>query len=318
MSTDFQALVSRHYSLETFSDQPLRLFFQPLDHFYHQNLEALAILADYLDRESPLGICRLVPNREGHFDTEINGVPSVLTTLPEPEQPEHPLGADLALLHRWTQGIDIGSFPEALVYQKTEGLAKSLDALGKKYTEVGNQRGSNFFEKSFIRNFPYFSGCGENAVQYLVDCALNYPAEPLTLSHFRFAGSESLYPENPATWVADDRSRDLAEWIRLTVWTQGGNELVGHVAQFLDAYESIFPLSLSVAGKMYGRLLFPLSYVECCERYLFGSSFEDRALLDDMLAMNEKKIEDNQRVLHYLGTRYPDLEKPEWLTAVSS
>lgn len=317
MPDDFQALVSRHYALDHSFDQPVSLFFQPLDRFFHHNLEALAILATYLQEQTPLNVCQLVPTRDGGFETAVNGAPSVLMQLPQDSDAEQPIGSALALLHRWTQGIDSRSFPEALVYQKTEGLARSLDTLGKKYTELGEGRNQNFFEKSFVSNFPYFSGVAENAVQFLVDCSFNYPPEPLTLTHYRFSGADSLFPENPATWVADDRSRDLAEWIRLTVWTHEREESLYEVAAFLDSYEAVFPLSLPVAGRMYGRLLFPLSYVECCERYLLGSSFEDRALLEDMLAMNERKIEDNQCILNYLGRRFPDLDVPEWIASLS-
>ncbi|MFX3616880.1 MAG: spore coat protein YutH [Sporolactobacillus sp.] len=316
MATDFQTLVNRHYQADSWDTVgTVRLFFQPVDHFYHQNLEALAILTDYLANQSRLPVCRMLRNREGQLGTEINGSLCVLMTLPQASnQKDRPLGKALAELHLLTTGVDGQSFPEGTVYQRTEGLTASVDQLGTKYNEIGSRSPKNSFERRFRQTFPYFSGCAENAIQYMVDGSLKYPrSESLAISHYRFAGFSSLYPENPATWVASERSRDLAEWLRLLAWTREKEEMLFSANQFLNEYEELYPLSEQAAASMFGRLLFPLSYVECCERYLAGESAQDHALLEDVLLTNENRTENTQQLLSYLGVRYPELEIPEWL-----
>lgn len=314
MTADFQALVSRHYALDRMGNQqPLRLLLQPVDHFYHQNIEALAILAEHVHEQSNLPVCRLLMNREGSLRTVFGSQPEVLTLLPDGPKESRNLGGDLATFHLLTRGLDPRSFPEAEGYQRTDGLAASLDALENKYDAIGREGAKSDFERLFFQSFPYFSGCGENAVQYLVDCDLDHAREPLVVTHFRFAGRASLYPENPATWVADERSRDLAEWLRLLVWTRDGGEVIDAAQEALDAYEAVFPLTTACAARLIGRLLFPLSYVECCERYLFGSEYEDRSLLTDVMSVNEQKTETYEQILTWLALRYSQLDVPEWL-----
>ncbi|WP_332236950.1 spore coat protein YutH [Sporolactobacillus sp. KGMB 08714] len=314
---DWPAVAGRKYRLQKEDTAHARFFFQPLHHFYHRNLEVLADIADNLALGT-IPVCRMFRNRENQYVTEVDGVPSVLMSLPdENRHPSLPLGAALADFHRRTALQDTQRFPESPVAGRTSEWVGRIDALAKKYTEIQTKKQTDFFEQRLLANFPYFSGCAENAIQLGVDTFIDHSyGETAVIGHFRFSGSESLYPENPAFWVADDRSRDLAEWLRMLAWTRSGPDQEAAAESFLNDYEARFPLTDPLAAHLFSRLLFPLSFLECCERYFSGSDREDRQLLEETIRANEEKAGNIESMLAFLTKRYANrFEAPEWLAS---
>ncbi|MCO7127319.1 hypothetical protein NIE88_16235 [Sporolactobacillus shoreicorticis] len=316
MSTpDWRSVVAKDYDL-SHTDGPIRLYFHPLNQFYHHNLEQLAGWADYLSIEAGLPVCRMVRNREGRYDTEANGESWVLMNPPQQtDRLERSAGATLAELHARTTGVDLAAFPESSVQSKIEHLENRLDALEKKYDVCRNEEQPSSFERVFTEHFPYFSGCAENAIQMAVDESINFPnAEPLCIGHYRFVDYERFPADNPAHWVVDDRSRDLAEGLRALTWQSARSDIEPAAAAFLDDYESFFPLSGPAIGKMYGRLLYPITFIECCERYFNGPANTDERELELVLRQGEEKAKDQERLLSFLADRYKDrFYAPEWL-----
>ncbi|WP_100487413.1 spore coat protein YutH [Sporolactobacillus pectinivorans] len=317
---NLQALVDQNYLLDVTETGSLRLFFQPADHFYHRNFEALAQAAEYLSQNTTLPYYRMVRTKKGGYTLDVNGTPSVLMVFPGERQiTDDHLGAMLAEFHISSQGADIRNFPESPLNSRIDGLSSRMDALGAKHREILKKKEPTTFERGFLGNFLYFSGCAENAIQYLVDTSLDFPnPEPMALSHYRFSGVDSLIPENPALWVADDRSRDLAEWLRLLAWNGEAPAQNTAAEAFLDDYENRFPLSRQTAANLFGKLLFPLPYVECCERYFFSQGREDRHLLNDVMLLNEDRAERQERMLYFLSRRYSAIKVPEWLARTSA
>lgn len=316
--TDWQAVAGREYRLQKEDTAHARFFFQPLHHFYHRNLEVLADMADYMALRMGVPVCRMFRNRENQYVTEVGGVPSVLMSLPDEKRyPSLSIGAALAEFHRRTALQDIQYFPESPVGGRVSEWINRMDALGKKYAEIQGKEHADFFEQSFLASFPYFTGCAENAIQLSVDTFIDHTdQETAVIGHFRFSGLESLYPENPAFWVADDRSRDLAEWLRILAWTRSGADQEAAAERFLDDYEAHFPLTDQLTANLFGRLLFPLSFLECCERYFSGSDQQDRQLLEETIRANEEKAGACESMLTYLTKRYAHrFEAPEWLAA---
>lgn len=314
--TDWQAVAGREYRLQEDQTLHTRFFFQPQDHFYHHNLEVLAGMAEELSLRQGIPVCRMFRNRKNQYISDVDGVPSVLMSLPETqERARLSTGATLAEFHRRTVLSDTQYFSESPAGTRTNNWIKRVNAIGKKYAEILQKNETVFFERSFMENFPYFSGCAENAIQLSVDASIDYqnPEAPV-IGHFRFSGMDSLYPENPAHWVVDDRSRDLAEWLRVLAWTRSGEDQGKTAELFLDEYEERFPLTEKVIANMFARLLFPLSYLECCERFFSGSAQQDRHLLEETIRMNEEKAGDCEALLAYLTKRYASrLKAPEWL-----
>lgn len=315
--TNFQALVDHNYILDVTETGSLKLFFQPADHFYHRNFEVLAQVADFLSQNTNLPFYRMIQTKTGQYTLEVNGIPSILMAFPEERNaPAVPIGTMLAEFHLRSQGADIRYFPESPFYSRANILSGRIDALEAKYKELQNKKERTAFEKGFISNFLYFSGCAENAIQYLVDVSIDYPnPEPIVLNHYRFSGAESLIPENPALWVADDRSRDLSEWLRLLAWNGEAHGIDAAADAFLDDYENQFPLSSQAAANLFGKLLFPLSYVECCERYFFSTGREDRHLLNELMRLNEERTANHEHILYYLSRRFQEIKVPEWIVS---
>lgn len=308
-NTDLQTIIDHHYALE---GDVRHFFFQPANHFFHRHLEALAGIADHLHQRG-IPVCRMVRNRRGQFTTNVDGVPSVLMTAvenrPESSQPE---GAALADIHLYTSGIDLRYFPESPLNGRREAMIRSMDALDNKYREITTKEEGSQLEQLFLDSFPYFSGCAENAIQYVTDVLMAFPvSEPAVVGHYRFSGRRSLYPENPAYWVVDNRSRDLAERLRLFVWTDTGDSMIDAARTFLDHYEARFPLNVPTASQIFARLLYPLSYIECCERFFFET--DDHQLLYRLMTENEERIPGYEKILRFLAGRYPGIKSPEWL-----
>ncbi|EST12964.1 hypothetical protein [Sporolactobacillus laevolacticus] len=312
---DWQSLVENAYDLQIM-DEPVSLFFQPINRFYHQNLDLLAQWADYLNVEKGLPICRLLRNREGQFGTEINGESWVLMSREQMRRDQGiTTGMMLAELHLQSSGIDVRAFPESPANSRTKDWEDRMDALERKYEECLSRKSQSAFEQIFLNNFPYFSGCAENAIQMNVDGFIDFPnQDPVCIGHYRYSNDDHVVDENPALWVVDDRSRDLAEGLRVLVWRTAKSYHEPDVFKFLDDYESRYPLTEHVIYNMYGRLLYPLAFVECCERYFFSSNSTDQRELELLLRHCEEKAEDNEQLLSLLAQRYDgQLQVPEWL-----
>lgn len=312
-------LVSRNYQLDPIGNEPLRLFFQPAKSFYHQNFEALAFAADHLALNTAIPCCRMIRTLTGSFTLEVNGEPQVLMTVPQMRQTLPAPGSFLALFHQETRIADMSYFPESPVSGKSAGLVGRLDRLESRFRELTAESEHTPFENQFLSNFAYFSGCAENALQFLVNITIDYPEQdPLVLTHHRPAEIQTLIPENPAYWVAEDRSRDLSEWLRALAWRgdTGGNGSPSGL--FLDDYESIVPLSRRTAASLFARLLFPLPYIECCEQYFFSESGDQADFLRNFLPQFEEKAAGQERLLDYLSARYPWISVPEWISKNSA
>ncbi|RYM06186.1 hypothetical protein EWH99_03645 [Sporolactobacillus sp. THM7-7] len=316
---DGNRFVDRKYQLETLETQRpnhVRLFFLPLDRFYHQNLDALARIADDLILRKGVSVCRILRNQAGSWTTDLNGTPSVLAACPARQAIERksPIGVALAHFHRWTSGVDIRLFPESPFFRQTSDWAVWMDRLEKRYLELREKDGLSPFEENFCAYFPYFSGCAENGIQYMVDRSIDFPnREEAVLCHYRFPATGLPSPENPALWVVDDRSRDLADWLRILTWQKGGDAAAA-ADQFLEDYDRVFPITDSVAAGLFGRLLFPLSFAECCARYFSGGAGENPRFLEETLRMNIEKTADSEVMLRFLGEKYARrIKTPKWL-----
>jgi hypothetical protein len=312
-------LVSRNYQLEPIGSVPLRLFFQPAKSFYHQNFESLAFAADHLALNTAVPCCRMIRTLSGTFTLEVNGEPQILMAVPDREQTLPDPGSRLALFHQETRIADMSYFPESPVSGMSPGLVGRLDRLESKFRELADKSECTPFENQFLSNFAYFSGCAENALQFLVTITIDYPEpDPLVLTHHRVQGTQAAVPENPAYWVAEDRSRDLAEWLRVSGWQgdTGGNGSPSWL--FLDGYESVAPLSRRTAASLFARLLFPLPYMECCEQYFFNGTGERADLLQDYMPQFEEKASGQEKLLASLSTRYPWISVPEWISRNSA
>ncbi|WP_156031515.1 hypothetical protein [Sporolactobacillus terrae] len=310
---DVRKTAAYYYDLDDLN-ATVKLYFQPLSRFYHQNLQQLARVADFLSEQADFPVSRLMVNRYGSYETKMNGRSWVLMSRPEidPRWQRRSSAELLSELHARTIGANLQAFPESPAASRGELLGR-LDALQGFYERCRSEEDPSSFERTFIELFPYFACCAENAVQMYADDAIDYPnQEQLCVGHYRYSIDEQEMTEDPSQWVIDDRSRDLAEAMRLFAWRSAGDADVAANA-FLDAYESRFPLTEPVIEKMVGRLLYPLAFIECCERY-FANQGDDQRTLELQLRRCGEKIKERERVLKGVIDRYGGrVSAPEWL-----
>ncbi|WKB35131.1 hypothetical protein QS257_15745 [Terrilactibacillus sp. S3-3] len=204
-------------------------------------------------------------NKEGRLVTEYGGTKGVLMAAPLLREGERDSsGAYLARFHRQTWGVNTQLFQESPIFHGTEYWIERTDALQKHYEAVLGKSEKTLFEKMFAENYPYFSGVADNAIQYMVDLNLDTPeSENAVICHYRLSSHQPFIPENPAGWVVDFRSRDIAEWLRQLIWVHEDRSS-GAIRHFLSDYTAEFPLTASSLARVYGRLLFPLSFFFVC------------------------------------------------------
>lgn len=312
-------LVSRNYRLDPPGNEPLRLFFQPARSFFHQNFNVLSSAAGHLALNTDIPCCQMVRTLSGAFPLDVNGERLILMVVPARRQILPPVGRMLARFHWETRLLDISYFPESPLSGRSAGLAGRLDRLREKFTELEGTSEHTSFERTFIANFAYFAGCAENALQYLVNLTIDErEPDPLVLTHRRLMGVRALYPENPANWVAEDRSRDLSAWLSALAWQSDSRAADVLFRQFLDDYESVWPLNRRTAASVFARLLFPESYIACCEQYFFSGRESGTARLNEDLHRFEERAPERERLLMSLATRYPSIPVPEWISKAGS
>ncbi|MCO7176045.1 hypothetical protein ACFP7A_09485 [Sporolactobacillus kofuensis] len=312
---DWHAIVDREYEL-SLNDHPLTLYFQPVSAFYHQQLDTIAQWADYLNLEKGLPVSRMFRNRAGKWGTLIGGEEWVLMCRPIMSQfTGMSAGVGLAELHLQTSMVDVHLFPESPLMTRNRDWEKRIDVLEAKELANRSLERRSVFERLFSNRFAYFLGCAENAIQMMVEGSINFPNEQsVCFGHYRYSMINGIAEENPGQWVVDDRSRDLAEALRVIGWQQGRRTLEEEMNTFLNDYESRFPLTEQVTSAMYARLLYPLSYVECCERYFFESNPSEQREQEVLLRQCEEKIGDYEYLLSILAKRYAgQFTAPEWL-----
>ncbi|QPC48436.1 spore coat protein YutH [Mangrovibacillus cuniculi] len=179
---------------------------------------------------------------------------------------------------------------------------KRLLQMEKVWTEQSTVLHDNEFDQTFVQTFPYFLGVAENAIQYVVDTELDEEPDEEdagTICHDRFYpgmwdGEGSL--KIPFDWVFDHATRDLAEWIR---WTYEEKQRAGipDIQRFLRDYQTVQPLTPFSWRMLYGRLLFPLHYMECVEKYYLSGHDGIKRGLGDQLPTIVKHTREYERFL---------------------
>ncbi|MGL4522340.1 MAG: spore coat putative kinase YutH, partial [Bacilli bacterium] len=161
-----------------------------------------------------------------------------------------------------------------------------LESLERYWEKVTLNHPSNQFEQRFITSFPYFLGLAENAIQLLTDNEWDGEIgtqDAATACYNRFSVSSwqnDWVVKCPTDWLYDHPARDVAEWLRAHIVEQTAVE---SLLQFVNTYQSQFPLSLFGLQLVYARLLFPVHFFEVVETYRSTRRNEQKEKLDQRL-----------------------------------
>ena len=236
-------------------------------------------------------------------------------------------GRKLAKFHERGRRVPFAIERSSRIGQWKELWEKRLEQMEKVWNGLLFQNPTDEFERMFIESFPYYLGLTENAIQYLVDTEIDdepTDADGGTVCHERFSyrswGSD-YYIKNPFDWVFDHRSRDLAEWTRERYF-HNSQTYAPDLRRFFDEYQSIAPLSSFSWKLLYSRILFPLHYFECVERYYMTPSEQEKRQLEEQL---NKMLKQSREYEQFLGGFYGmvgapvrklKLTIPEWLYTI--
>lgn len=249
----------------------------PLADHQHGAVNELANLAFYMRQAGENGIVLPVVNQYGRLESRIDGKEVVVYRCPPVfRKRPRPLGKELANFHARSAEFRFAASEHVHFGRWDEFWGGRMDQLEKWRDDISGKNKKDRFDKAFLSSFPYYLGLAENAIQYAVDAGIERNSyETATICHHRFNKYSWYYDGEaplkiPSEWVIDHPSRDLAEWIRFSVWTQGTQR--EDITHFLKDYESERELTLTGRRLLYARLLFPLIYVETVEGYYRAQS----------------------------------------------
>ncbi|MFC7394303.1 spore coat putative kinase YutH [Scopulibacillus cellulosilyticus] len=287
----------------------------PLENFHHEDIEELAALAQWFQRRGEKNVAVIVPNQKGKWKTKNQGVLGILLAVQPYFRKNTPLAKELANFHNIGSSLQVRNLDGTPYVNGVDYWMNRLDDLLERYKECQKSKTLSDFEKQFKEVFPYFSGLGENAIQYMVDLRIEQRiTEPPTICHHRFTNNTwafgQLWVKSPADWVIDHPARDLAEWMRAAVWEGRSYQ---DISMFLREYHEEKPVTPLSKSLIMGRLLFPLPFIELCEAY-FEDNQRHEQIYEDALFKTLSQTERYESFLkRYAQANMAEIKSVDWL-----
>ena len=168
-----------------------------------------------------------------------------------------------------------------------------------------SQIGQNEKKYPLIReSFDYFIGLGENAISYLVNTKKEVQKETndnKVLSHNSLYNS--LY--DPLNIIIDHKSRDVAEYIKISYFNNNKN-----IFKALDEYFFYNRYSLYGIRVLYARIIYPSFYFKLYDE-IFREKKEEKELNKIISRINDYEVY-LYNIYLYLRKHY-DIPTIEWL-----
>ena len=168
-----------------------------------------------------------------------------------------------------------------------------------------SQIGQNEKKYPLIReSFDYFIGLGENAISYLVNTKKEVQKETndnKVLSHNSLYNS--LY--DPLNIIIDHKSRDVAEYIKISFFNNNKN-----IFKELDEYFFYNRYSLYGIRVLYARIIYPIFYFKLYDE-IFREKKEEKELNKIINRINEYEI--YLKDIYLYLNKYYNIPNIEWL-----
>lgn len=179
--------------------------------------------------------------------------------------------------------------------KKIDYLEQQINENGKKYPLI-------------VDSFNFFVGLCENAISYhntIIEKNKNENA-PSTIVHKKIAIADTIYTlYNPLNLTFDHKSRDIAEYIKLSFFTNNSN-IFNELSQYFKFnYYSKFDIN-----KLFARILYPSFYFELYDEIILGQK-KETDLLPIIDKINDYILFIN-KIYIFLSNYYP-LEEILWL-----
>lgn len=168
-----------------------------------------------------------------------------------------------------------------------------------------SQIGQNEKKYPLIReSFDYFIGLGENAISYLVNTKKEVQKE---INDNKVLSHNSLYNSlyDPLNIIIDHKSRDVAEYIKISFFNNNKN-----IFKELDEYFFYNRYSLYGIRVLYARIIYPSFYFKLYDE-IFREKKEEKELNKIINRINEYEIY-LKNIYLYLN-KYYNIPNIEWL-----
>lgn len=168
-----------------------------------------------------------------------------------------------------------------------------------------SQIGQNEKKYPLIReSFDYFIGLGENAISYLVNTKKEVQKE---INDNKVLSHNSLYNSlyDPLNIIIDHKSRDVAEYIKISFFNNNKN-----IFKELDEYFFYNRYSLYGIRILYARIIYPSFYFKLYDE-IFREKKEEKELNKIINRINEYEI--YLKDIYLYLNKYYNIPNIEWL-----
>lgn len=239
----------------------------------------------------------IIPNKDNYVVTIINNIPYILYKIYINKNKKLTIN-ELTYLSNYTYQVDkilTRNNWNILWSNKIDYFEYQINQMGKKYPIL-------------VDTFAYFTGLAENAISYVKYTTLETQIETSdnpVISHRKINNTiESLY--NPLNIILDHKSRDIAEYIKLSFLKKNTNIYQELDSYFSNNYYSEFGLRL-----LYARIIYPSFYFDMYEQIIQGLRKESD-LLNIVTLLDDYEL--YLKEMYYYLKKYHNIPEIDWIT----
>lgn len=239
----------------------------------------------------------IIPNKDNYIVTIINNIPYILYKKYINKNKKLTIN-ELTYLSNYTYQVDkilTRNNWNILWSNKIDYFEYQINQMGKKYPIL-------------VDTFAYFTGLAENAISYVKYTTLETQIETSdnpVISHRKINNTtQSLY--NPLNIILDHKSRDIAEYIKLSFLNKNTN-----IYQELDSYFSNNYYSEYGLRLLYARIIYPSFYFDMYEQIIQGLRKESD-LLNIVSLLDDYEL--YLKEMYYYLKKYHNIPEIDWIT----
>lgn len=239
----------------------------------------------------------IIPNKDNYVVTIINNIPYILYKIYINKNKKLNIN-ELTYLSNYTYQVDkilTRNNWNVLWSTKIDYFEYQINQMGKKYPIL-------------VDTFAYFTGLAENAISYVKYTTLETQMETSdnpVISHRKINNNiEPLY--NPLNIILDHKSRDIAEYIKLSFLNKNTN-----IYQELDSYFSNNYYSEYGLRLLYARIIYPSFYFDMYEQIIQGLRKESD-LLNIVSLLDDYEL--YLKEMYYYLKKYHNIPEIDWIT----
>ena len=239
---------------------------------------------------SKLNVDSIIPNKYNNPITRVNNIDYILILNKKELKLTLPLISNMALSNINITSLERNNW-ETLWEDKVDYYEMQIGENEKKYSLMRE-------------SFDYFVGMAENAISYLVNTKLELKptsVDQKVISH----NNINLSLTDPTNIILDHKSRDVAEYIKLSFWNNNKDIFKELDEYFYYNYYSIYGMRV-----LFSRVLYPSYYFYLYDE-IISNKREEKDINKIITRISEYEIF-LYNIYIYLK-KYYDIPSIEWL-----